>query len=254
MRLSPHPRRPSPRASLSLNRPLKNSRERRVNARGLQDFPWNYRSCRPGALTGRLLPCAVAFGLMLLGALTARAQFLSPDDFFNSGAQFYISNNIPLAKERTAMGLQLYPNDEKLKKLDELLKQQQQSQSSQSQQNQQNQSQQNKSQQNQKNQQQQQQQQANQSQSEKDKAEQAKKDAEQKQKEEQEKQAQAAQQKNGDDKSGGDTNQMTDAKGAHAMTPKEAERLLDAQKDSEQYLSLKPKDKPPKPNHVLKDW
>jgi len=193
----------------------------------------------------------LSLSLLLAAGPAARAQFLTADDFFNSGAQFYISNNIPLAKERTEMGLQLYPNDEKLKKLEQLLKQQQQSQNSQSQQqqqNQQNQSQQSKSQQDKQSQQQ------NQSQADKDKAEQAKKDAEQKQKEDQEKQAQAAEPKKDQDKSGGETNEMADANGAHPMTPKEAERLLDAQKDSEQYLAMKPKGDPQKTNRPLKDW
>ena len=38
------------------------------------------------------------------------------------------------------------------------------------------------------------------------------------------------------------------------MTPKEAERLLDAQKDNEQFLTLKPKGKPEDSNHPIKDW
>jgi len=198
------------------------------------------------------LSLSLSLGLMLLTGLSARAQFLNADDFFNSGAQLYISNNIPLAKQQVETGLQLYPNDDKLKKLEELLKQQQQSQNGQSQQNQQNQSQQGQQGKNQQNQNQQQQ--SSQSPAEKDKAEQAKKDAEQKQKEEQEKQAQAAEQKKAGDKSGDETNEVADANGAHPMTPKEAERLLDAQKDSEQYLSMKPKGNPPKPNHPLKDW
>ena len=192
----------------------------------------------------------LSLSLLLAAGPAARAQFLTADDFFNSGAQFYISNNIPLAKQQTESGLQLYPNDDKLKKLEELLNKQQQSQNNQSQQNQQK-DQQNQSQQ-QKQQQQQQQQQSSQSQADKDKEQQAKKDAEEK-KAAEEKQAQEKP-KNDEDKSAGETNEVNDAKGAHPMTPKEAERLLDAQKDSEQYLSLKPKDKPVPPNRPAKDW
>ena len=66
--------------------------------------------------------------LLLFAAQKAGAQLAPADDFFNSGAQFYISNNIPAALERAEIGLKLYPDDEKLKKLEELLKQQQQSQ------------------------------------------------------------------------------------------------------------------------------
>jgi len=66
--------------------------------------------------------------LLLLVAPAARAQFLNADDFFHSGAQFYISNNIPLAKQQVKNGLQLYPSDDKLKKLEQLLDQQQQQQ------------------------------------------------------------------------------------------------------------------------------
>jgi TolA-binding protein len=188
----------------------------------------------------------ISLSLLLAAGLSAQAQFYTAEDFFNSGAQFYLSNNIPLAKERTESGLQIYPNDDKLKKLEELLNKQQQSQNNQSQQNQQSQSQQ------QKQQQQQQQQQSSQSQAEKDKEQQAKKDAEQK-KEQEEKQAQEKP-KDDADKSASETNEVNDAKGAHPMTPKEAERLLDARKDSEQYLSLKPKGKPEQPNHPVKDW
>ena len=74
--------------------------------------------------------------LLVFAAHKAGAQYLPAGDFFNGGAQFYISNNIPSALEKVEGGLKIYPDDVKLKKLEELLKQQQQSQSSQSQQNQ----------------------------------------------------------------------------------------------------------------------
>ena len=77
---------------------------------------------------------------LLLAWQCACAQ--TADDFFNSGAHFYISNNIPEALVPVEQGLKQFPDDVKLKKLYELLKQQsqQQSQNNQSQQNQQNQS------------------------------------------------------------------------------------------------------------------
>ena len=48
----------------------------------------------------------------------------SADDFFHTGAQAYLTNNTASAREQVDKGLKLYPNDTKLKKLDELLKQQ----------------------------------------------------------------------------------------------------------------------------------
>ncbi len=55
--------------------------------------------------------------LSLLLAWTKADAQLAPDadEFFNGGAQLYISNNIPAALERTENGLKLYPNDVKLK-------------------------------------------------------------------------------------------------------------------------------------------
>src|SRR5471030_2130494 len=94
----------------------------------------------PRPVKNSLLPL-----LLIFSAQKICAQLAPADDFFNGGAQLYISNNIPAALEKTEAGLQFYPNDEKLKKLEQLLKQQQQQQQSQqnskSQQNQQQQSQ-----------------------------------------------------------------------------------------------------------------
>jgi outer membrane biosynthesis protein TonB len=210
------------------------------------------------------LPHLLSLSLLLLVSQAARAQFLTADDFFHSGAQFYISNNIPLAKERVKSGLEIYPADDKLKKLEQLLnqQQQQQSQNSQSQKDQQSQSQPSQSQDQQKDQKSkdpqppQSDQQKKDEQAKKDKEKQAKEDQAKKdadQKKDQEKQAAEPKPDEGD-KSDGETNEVADAKGAHAMTPKEAERLLNAQKGSEQFLSLKPKDKPENSNRPVKDW
>ena len=38
------------------------------------------------------------------------------------------------------------------------------------------------------------------------------------------------------------------------MTPQEAKRLLDAQKNHEQLLPLKPENKPRNPLRAVKDW
>jgi len=172
---------------------------------------------------------------LLLAWQAARAQ--TAGDFFNGGAQLYISNNIPSALERTESGLKLYPDDAKLKKLEELLKQQQQSQSQQNQQNQQNQQQNSGGQQNQSQQDQQKQNQQHSQQN-------------------QQQQSQTAQQKQ-QDKSGQKENeeqQAATAKQGQEMTPEEAKRLLDAQKGNEQVLQLKPQGKPEDQTRPIKDW
>ena len=74
------------------------------------------------------LSLLISLSLLLLSWQTACAQLAPADDFFNSGAHFYISNNIPQALESVEEGLKQYPSDVKLKKLEELLKQQSQQQ------------------------------------------------------------------------------------------------------------------------------
>ena len=174
--------------------------------------------------------------LLLLAWQNAGAQLAPADDFFNSGAQLYISNNIPSALEQVKNGLKTYPNDVKLKKLEELLKQQQQSQSQQNQQQQKNQQ----PQQQQQSQSQQNQQQQNQQQSQQNK----------------EQQNQSAQQKQQQSQSGqkGNEEQQASAMQGKEMSPEEAKRLLDAQKGDEQVLQWKPQGKPEDPNHLVKDW
>jgi Ca-activated chloride channel family protein len=175
--------------------------------------------------------------LLLFAAHKTCAQLAPADDFFNGGAQFYISNNIPAAKERVEKGLKFYPDDEKLKKLEELLKQQQQSQNSQSQQPQQNQS--------QKNQQQPQNSQGQQKSNQSDQ----KNDEQQKQPEPQ---------KSSAEKKGAENPERKNGEGQPVapgqMTPEEAKKLLDAQKGDEQVLQLKPQGKPENNNRPVKDW
>ena len=163
------------------------------------------------------------------------AQLAPADAFFNGGAQFYISNNIPAALEAVTNGRALYPDDIKLKKLEELLKQQQQQQQQQqNQQSQQNQSEQQKDQQNQ--------QQQNQKQNQ--------------QQQSQQQQNQSAQQKQQQNQSGEKTNdeQQVKAMQGKEMTPEEAKQLLDAQKGNEQVLQFKPQGKPEDQNRPVKDW
>ena len=89
------------------------------------------------------LPISLISISLAFATLKVCAQ--SADDFFHTGAQAYLTNNTATAREQVDKGLKLYPDDGKLKKLDQLLKQQKQQQ--QQQQQQKNQQQQNQSQQ-----------------------------------------------------------------------------------------------------------
>ena len=182
-----------------------------------------------------LLPASLS---LLLWPLAASAQWLTADDFFNDGAHSYLSNNIPQALQSVQTGLQQYPDDDHLKKLYELLKQQQKQQQQKNQQNQQQQQQ--KNQQDQKQQQQQQNQQQN---------------SGQKNQQDQQNQAQANPAK--EDQNGqkaGETNDQTQAAAMTQMTPEEAKRLLDQQKNDEQVLVMRPQGKPRDTSHPIKDW
>ncbi len=198
-------------------------------------------------MTLRLL---ISLSLPMLAWQNASAQLAPADDFFNGGAQLYISNNIPSALERVEGGRKLYPDDVKLKKLEELLKQQQQSQSQQNQQQQNQQNQQSQSQQQQQKNQQNQQQNSNsrQNQSQQNKQQQSPQNKDQ--------QDQSAQQKQQQDKTGQNASEEQQAAAAQGkeMTPEEAKRLLDAQKGNEQVLQWKPQGKPENQNHPVKDW
>jgi len=178
----------------------------------------------------------ISLSLALLAGLAARAQ--TAEDFFNSGAQFYISNNIPAAWQRVESGRKLYPDDVKLKKLEELLKQQQQQQSKQNQQNQ-----------SQQRQQQNSGGQKNQPQRNQQKEQQARKQSEQ-QKKQQEAQSSAGQA----DKKQGGQNEQKQTEASNQMTPQEARRLLDAQKSDEQFLQLKPQAPPQNTQRPIEDW
>jgi Ca-activated chloride channel family protein len=189
--------------------------------------------------------------LLLCSWQPARAQLMSADDFFHRGAQCYITNNIPKAQEAVDMGLKFYPQDDKLKKLDALLKQQSQQQ----QQQQQNQSQQQKNKQqsqSQKSDSQKNQSSPKDSQDQKKQDEQKQKEAEQK-KADQEKQQEA--QKSFADKPKDQQQQSEEPPATPGqMTPEEAKRLLDAQKGNEQLLQMKPENKPRDFRRPAKDW
>ena len=170
---------------------------------------------------------------LLFAVLPAGAQLLPAEDFFNGGAQLYISNNIPAALEKVELGRKTYPADEKLKKLEELLKQKQQQQQQNQQQSQNDQQ---KKSDEQKKQEQQQKQDSQQSKQDQPNQPEQKKDSSDKPKDEKPEPAQSQPVKAGE------------------MTPDEAKRLLDAQKDSEQLLQMKPENKPRDSRRPVKDW
>jgi len=163
---------------------------------------------------------SLSLSLSLLGWASAGAfaQALAPEDFFHNGAVNYLSNNIPKALEVVTNGRALYPDDLKLKKLEELLKQQNQQQQQQ---------------QDQKQQEQQQQQQ-------------------QKEQQEQQQEASQEEQKEGEKPEEQQAQEQKVAPGQ--MTPEEAKRLLDAQKDDERTLQFRPEGKPRDPSRPFKDW
>jgi Ca-activated chloride channel family protein len=184
--------------------------------------------------------------LLLLAWQRAGAQLAPADDFFHGGAQLYISNNIPQAKEVVEQGLRLYPGDDKLKKLEALLNQKQQQQQQQQQNQQQQQSQQDKSDQQKKQDQQKSQDQQKQDQQKQDEQ---KKEDQQKQ-QDQQKHSQAEKDKADQP----DKKEEAQPVKPGEMTPEEAKHLLDAQKGDEQLLQLKPPEKPRNNSRPVKDW
>src|SRR6266487_1203562 len=157
----------------------------------------------------------VSLSLLLLAGQAVCAQ--PADEFFHSGAQSYLSNNVAKAREEVDNGLKLYPDDLKLKKLDELLKQQSQSQSKNDQQKQ--------------------------DQEKKEQQQQEKQSQEQKDKQKQEQQAKSSDRKK-DKPDGQEQSEPSQPMQAHAMTPQEAKQLLDAQKGDEQVLQFRPQGEP----------
>jgi len=175
----------------------------------------------------------VSLSLLLLVRQAVCAQ--PADEFFHSGAQSYLSNNVAKAREEVDNGLKLYPDDLKLKKLDELLKQQSQSQSKDDQQKQ--------------------------DQEKKDQQQQAKQDQKgekqsQEQKDKQQKPEQPAKSSSEkkDNKDGQEPGEPSQPMPAHAMTPQEAKQLLDAQKGDEQVLQFRPQGEPKNRARTLRDW
>jgi hypothetical protein len=172
----------------------------------------------------------ISLSFLLLSWRPVLAQYRFADDFFHDGAQSYITNNLAGARRAVDQGLQLYPDDIKLKKLDQLLKQQNQQQQSQDQ-----------KQDSKQQQQQQQQQQQNKSGEKKDSQ----------QEREQPKKSSGDESKRPQPK-----NQEAESKPDRAggMTPQEAKQLLDSQKNNELMLPVSRKEKPVDQQRPLKDW
>jgi len=204
----------------------------------------------------RLSPLAKV-SLVLFATGSASAQ--TADDYFNDGAQLYIAGQTPSALARVEGGLKAYPDDPKLKKLEALLKQQQQSQSK-----------------------------SSQSQKDQDSKDRQSQNAPQKQDssggQDQSRTAGSPKENSSPppDSSGSQghdqrspssaeqkppVQQPAESAGPPAqrnaeaqagsqgqMTPEEANRLLDAQKGDEQVLEMKPKGRPPESPPPAKDW
>jgi hypothetical protein len=167
--------------------------------------------------------------LLLLTLAQVHAQPVPPaDEFFHGGAQLYLSNNVPAALGVVTNGRAQFPDDAKLKKLEELLKQKQQQQQQQDQQKQE-------------------QEKKDQQQSEQDKKDQQKKD-EQDKKDDQKK----PQPSKPDKKDSADKKEPKPKPGQ--MTPAQAARLLDGQKGDEEALVFKPEGKPKDESKPVKDW
>lgn len=180
--------------------------------------------------TARLL-----LAVLLLTTLGVRAQ--TADDFFHGGALNYLSNNIPQALAVVSNGLAIFPSDIKLKKLEELLKQQQQQPQQEEQQKQE----------------QQQDQQAKQDQKDQQQKQDEAQSQQQAENQEQE-QEQDQQQGKQDEQSREKPDETGQPMAAHSMTPQEAQRLLDAQKDDEKVLQFVPQGEPKRQGRMLKDW
>ncbi len=167
--------------------------------------------------------------------LTWQAACAQPaDEFFHHGAQSYLSNNVAKAREEVDHGRKLFPDDIKLKKLDELLKQQQQQQQSKNDQEKQDQEKKDQQQQQQQDQQNQQQQ-SNQDQ----------------QKQDQQTKSSGGKKDQKDEQQQGEPSQPMQAQ---AMTPQEAKQLLDAQKGEERTFVFGPTNKTSSNGRVFKDW
>ena len=223
----------APLATTTLSHLLRSFLQIMLNVRGSRVH--YFQPTLPTALrkTSPFFPVFVFVLGLALASLNVSAQ--SADDFFHTGAQAYLTNNTATAREQVDKGLKLYPNDIKLKKLDELLKQQKQQQ--QQQQNQkQNQSRQNQS----------------QSKEDQQKQQDQKKQDEQKKQDQDKKDQQKQDQQNQKPEKQDEKQPQKQEPTPDEMTPDEAKKLLDSQKTDEKLLPANQKKQSDRKH--LKDW
>lgn len=202
---------------------------------------------------------ALALGHLVFVAAASAAQ-PGPDQFFHQGAQHFLATNqLSQAKLAVTNGLKLFPNDEKLKKLWELLNQQKQQQQNKDDQKQ---DQEKKDEESGDEQSKDQQKPGDEKKDQQNKSEEQKK-----QEQEQQKKDQASQQdkKEGDKKEGqkgqqekGEESQNGEGAPQPAqamrMTPQQAMQLLEALKGEEKAMPFRPIMKTNRQDRIFKDW
>ena len=204
---------------------------------------------------------ATSLSLALLALPAAAVN--TAEDFFHVGASNFLASRTEPALMAVTNGLRLDPQNAKLKKLEELLRQQQEQEKNQDQQKQ---DQQDKQDQEKKDEQQKQDQQKKDQEKKQD--EQQKKDPQQSKDEEKKKQEEQAkkdqekrdeQEKQGssakDKKDEGEKQEaQPEGMAAMKMTPQDAIRFLEIQKASEQAMPFKPPARTNRQDRVFKDW
>jgi Ca-activated chloride channel family protein len=180
----------------------------------------------------------------LLFPVLALAQTRPPEDFFHHGAQYYVHGKKPEAVNEIMTGLRIYPTNQLLNGMFQLLQKEEEKQ--QQQQDQQKQDQEKQQQQKQQDQKQQDQQQQQQQQQEQQQKEQQQQDQQKDQKQGQGRDAKGSE---GEQKDDGDKKAVPGE-----MTPQEAKQLLDSQKGEEKLLPANSKEKPRDPSKPIKDW
>jgi hypothetical protein len=186
-------------------------------------------------------PSSLSLLLLLLAApLCARAQMQTPDYFFLTGATNYLRTNVDAAKRFVSNGLSLYPTDPKLTNLWALLNRNGQGGQSQ--------------QENKNDEQKSEQQKSEEQKSEQPQKDEQKPDGGQKKEEDKKDEQEGAQNKRG--KEPGDSGDPQSGGRAVAMTPRQAQQLLDMQKSEERPMIFQPENlRTNRPrDRVFKDW
>lgn len=172
-------------------------------------------------------------------------------DYFHRGAQHYIFGEKEKAKTEITTGLQKFPEDPELQKMAVLLLKEEKENQSQSNKNQEKDNKDKQKQDSEKNQQDQQKQDQQKQDQQKQNQQQAKND---KDKKEQEKQSGGSQQDKDKEKQQEEQQAQAAAAAAGKMTPQQAMRFLEAQKQHERTLIFAPPPKERDPNRPFKDW